>query len=106
MNMENKSSSIGCPLCEEISEILLTRKLRRGEGKVYLCKKCNHGFLDEEHQINIKDYYKDEYRKEYSNRAEASQTNAHEIFDVYSRYQKSRLEIIRPHLNKNKNQNF
>jgi hypothetical protein len=50
----------------------------------------------------MKDYYREEYRKEYSNRADVSSTNAQEIFDVYNQYQDSRLEIIRPILNKNK----
>jgi 2-polyprenyl-3-methyl-5-hydroxy-6-metoxy-1,4-benzoquinol methylase len=48
------------------------------------------------------EYYRKEYRKEHSNRAEASQANTYEIFDVYYLYQRSRLDIIRPFLSKNK----
>lgn len=100
--MNKELSSIGCPLCAEISETVLTDKLRRGDGRVFYCSSCEHGFLDLKPEIDMKDYYREEYRKEYSNRADVSSTNAQEIFDVYNQYQDSRLEIIRPILNKNK----
>lgn len=100
--MDTTLSSIGCPLCKKPSNNLLTEKLRRGEGKVFFCESCKHGFLDLKPKIDMKKYYSEEYRKEYSNRADVSSTNAQEIFDVYNQYQDSRLEIIRPALNKNK----
>ena len=100
--MNGELSSIGCPLCEARSETLLSAKLRRGNGKVFLCNSCEHGFLDLKPELDMKEYYGEAYRKEYSNRAEVSGTNAHEIFDVYCRYQESRLEIIRPSLSENK----
>lgn len=100
--MSRELSSIGCPLCQAHSDTLLSAKLRRGDGKVFLCNSCNHGFLDLKPELDLKEYYGDVYRKEYSNRAEESETNAHEIFDVYYRYQRSRLEIIRPFLGNNK----
>ena len=100
--MGNELSAIGCPLCEVHSDTLLSAKLRRGKGKVFLCNSCEHGFLDLKPELDLKEYYGDAYRKEYSNRAQVSETNAHEIFDVYYRYQTSRLEIIRPFLSKDK----
>ena len=100
--MSKELSLIGCPLCGDISETILTDKLRRGDGRVFYCSSCDHGFLDSKPEIDMKEYYKEEYRKEYSNRADVSSTNAQEIFDVYNQYQDSRLKIIRPTLNKNK----
>lgn len=100
--MNKKLSSIGCPLCGTCSQTILTNKLRRGDGYVFLCNSCEHGFLDLIPQIDMKDYYREAYRKEYSNRSKVSATNAEEIYDVYSQYQESRLEIIRPFLNKDK----
>jgi len=100
--MNAELSSIGCPLCEAHSHTLLSSKLRRGDGKVFLCNSCKHGFLDLKPEIDLKEYYGEAYRKEYSSRAQVSGTNAHEIFNVYYDYQESRLEIIRPSLGENK----
>jgi 2-polyprenyl-3-methyl-5-hydroxy-6-metoxy-1,4-benzoquinol methylase len=100
--MNKELSSIGCPLCAVCSETILTDKLRRGDGRVFLCSSCEHGFLDLKSEIDMKEYYSKAYRKEYSNRSEVSATNAQELYDVYYQYQDSRLEIIRPFLSKNK----
>ena len=98
--MHDITSSYSCPLCREYSDNILTSSLRRGDGKVYLCKECDHGFLDSSSQLDIREYYNEEYRKEYSSNAAATETNAEELFDVYHNYQDSRLKIIRPSLKK------
>lgn len=100
--MSSKLSSEGCPLCGAYSDTLLSAKLRRGSGQVFLCNSCEHGFLDLKPELDLKEYYGEAYRKEYSNRAQVSETNANEIFSVYHRYQESRLEIIRPFLDEEK----
>ena len=100
--MKEYSSSIGCPLCGARSERILTDRLRRGSGRVFFCEACQHGFLDLKPDFDMKEYYGEEYRKEYSNKANASKTNAQELFDVYRRYQASRLEVIEPSLSENK----
>lgn len=92
----NKTDSGHCPLCNQASISVLTHSLRRGKGKVLHCPACDHGFLIQDKQVDAKQFYAEEYRQEYSHRAEESKTNARELFDVYKLYQKGRLDIISP----------
>lgn len=88
---------IDCPICKtDITEIL-TKTLRRGSGIVYYCKSCDVGFLNNM-IVDTKEYYDKEYRKEYSHKAEKNETNAEEIFNIYSRYQKDRVNTLNKYL--------
>ena len=91
------SSEQHCPLCNSPTKSILTNKLRRGPGTVYYCNSCRHGFLCG-HEIitDIKDYYSTQYRQEYSHSSKPSSTNAEELFNVYTKYQTSRLSLISP----------
>jgi 2-polyprenyl-3-methyl-5-hydroxy-6-metoxy-1,4-benzoquinol methylase len=87
-----------CPLCNENSKVILTREMRRGSGEAYYCNNCDHGFLPPSVSFNEKEYYSESYRKEYSHKSEAAETNARELFDTYKNYQSDRLKIIEPYL--------
>ena len=89
-----------CPLCGVPTDRVLATELRRGEGTVFQCMDCNHGFLVSEKQVDTKAYYSEAYWKEVSHRADSSGTNAAELFDVYSKYQGERLRLISPYLSK------
>ena len=90
-----------CPICAcETSEIIAA-KLRRGDGSVAYCARCEHGFLIQKQAIDPKEYYGELYRQEYSHNAEAAATDAREIYTVYKEYQQERLAHIYPFLNSN-----
>jgi len=90
---------VTCPRCGELAGELLAPELRRGKGKVLYCSTCDHGFLAENLIKDIKAYYDEEYRQEYSHNAEVASTNASEIFEIYRQFQEDRLRIIQPDLN-------
>lgn len=87
-----------CTLCGLPANKVLSSELRRGQGLVYYCDVCEHGFLVPMEDFNEKQYYADSYRQEYSHNAEPARTNAREIFDTYQGYQRDRLAIISPYL--------
>jgi SAM-dependent methyltransferase len=87
-----------CPLCHERTEDVITNRLRHGPGHVYQCGRCDHGFLLPDTARDLNTYYTEQYRQEYSHRAEGSTTNAAEIFDTYSKFQADRLKIVKNHL--------
>jgi 2-polyprenyl-3-methyl-5-hydroxy-6-metoxy-1,4-benzoquinol methylase len=87
-----------CPLCHIATSSVLATELRRGEGVVYYCSACHHGFLVPKKKFNEKEYYTENYRQEYSHNAEVASTNAREIFDIYHHYQRDRLLDISPYL--------
>lgn len=86
-----------CPRCGEVSDRVLTAKLRRGEGIVYHCPSCDLGYLDGK-PFDVKAFYETEYRKNVSHKAYSASTHAQEMFDIYSRFQKQRLDYILPHI--------
>ena len=95
---QSKAGAIAsCPICGQVTTEILTDKLRRGSGTVYLCNDCDLGFLISA-PVDAKTYYDGEYRDAYSHRADGSATHASELFDVYKHYQQSRLDLIRPYL--------
>lgn len=87
-----------CPLCHERTNDVITDRLRHGPGHVYRCGRCDHGFLLPDTALDLNTYYAEQYRREYSHRAEGSTTNASEIFDTYSRFQADRLKIMKGYL--------
>lgn len=101
--MTTETMDSKCPLCGTIATKTLTSKLRRGTGVVLFCEPCNHGFLTGNYsQEQLKEYYAEEYRKEYSHLADVNKTNAKEIFNTYEKYQDYRLKHIIPFLSKDK----
>nr|WP_321443986.1 class I SAM-dependent methyltransferase [uncultured Cohaesibacter sp.] len=86
-----------CPRCGAKCDHVLTAKLRRGEGVVYHCPSCDLGFLDGK-PFDVKAFYESEYRKSVSHKAEGTSTHAEEMFTIYSRFQKQRLDLILPHI--------
>ena len=98
MIITKQSHQASCPLCHGQTGNVLSTKLRRGNGIVFYCEACHHGFLSENQATDAKTYYAENYRQEYSHNAEAAATNAREIFDVYKNYQHDRLKEIVPYL--------
>lgn len=93
------AEAMQCPVCAVSTTKILADSLRRGEGIVYYCEACDVGFLKNERQVDLKEFYAEEYRKTVAHTAEAAATNAREIFDIYKKFQKSRIEIIHPYIN-------
>jgi 2-polyprenyl-3-methyl-5-hydroxy-6-metoxy-1,4-benzoquinol methylase len=88
---------MNCPICKRNSTVLLAERLRRGDGRVYYCKNCDLGYL-ENFIEDVQTYYDQEYRRRYSHKAVSSETNPQELFDMYSKFQDERVNIIRPYL--------
>lgn len=82
-----------CPLCEQLTDTVLSRQLRRGTGIVYHCEPCDLGFLVAD-EFDAHARYDADYRKSVSHRAQPSATNPQEIFDTYSRYQDDRVKLV------------
>lgn len=91
-------SNATCPLCASETSEILAYELRRGNGMVRHCTRCDHGYLVQEQVLDAREYYGESYRKEYSHNAEATGTNAREIYQVYKEYQQDRLRHISPYL--------
>jgi len=98
MNFVENSLYENCTLCSLPTSKIISNNLRRGQGLVYYCDACKHGFLALRENFNEKQYYADSYRQEYSHNAEPTKTNAREIFDTYHGYQRDRLAIISQYL--------
>ena len=60
------------------------------------CLRCDHGFLIQNHSVDARQFYAQEYRQEYSHRAEQTKTSPRELFEVYKLYQNERLNTISP----------
>lgn len=90
-----------CPVCNQVSNQILTKTLRRGKGTVFYCTPCDLGFLDSE-QFDVKAFYESKYRESVSHNADQASTNAAEIFGIYKKYQDQRLALIEPHLSEEK----
>jgi 2-polyprenyl-3-methyl-5-hydroxy-6-metoxy-1,4-benzoquinol methylase len=88
--------AVSCPLCSGKGDKTLAAELRRGSGQVHYCAQCDHGFLVAAPLVDPKLYYAESYRKEYSHNADAAATNARELFEVYSNYQRDRLRMVTP----------
>ena len=101
IDFKNTEKYEKCNICSNLSNKLVTDKLRRGQGEVYFCEKCEYAFLKQQN-INYKEYYANEYRDVYSHHAEIKKTNAKEIFNIYKNFQADRLDILKPYLKKNK----
>jgi 2-polyprenyl-3-methyl-5-hydroxy-6-metoxy-1,4-benzoquinol methylase len=101
MKIRTYDNNERCPICAATTGDVLATELRRGQGKVYYCGECCHGFLVPKKDFNEKDYYSENYRKEYSHNAEVASTNASEIFEIYRHYQRDRLLDISPYLTAN-----
>lgn len=95
---EKSRRKMACAICGAKTSQVLTDQLRRGSGIVFHCKSCDHGFLIPDERVDAKEYYSEKYRQEYSHRAAGSATNAREIFDIYSKYQGHRVELISQYL--------
>ena len=90
--------SVCCPICVANDVTLLSKNLRRGVGTVYFCSDCDLGFL-ENRNFDAIDYYKSDYRKSVSHKAEPSATNSEEIFTTYVNKQADRIDQVLPLIN-------
>lgn len=91
-----------CRICGNDVNDILTQKLRRGEGVVYYCSKCDYGMLQPKFKY-VKEYYNEEYRKKFKdNLIDSQEEKPEEIYQMRCEYQKDRLDIIRTFFDKKK----
>lgn len=90
-----------CRLCGNETKIL-TDQLRRGKGVVYFCDRCQYGMLEPVFE-DAADYYDKEYRKAFKDILSEEKETAKEIFDIRSKYQKDRLDVISQYYDVNRN---
>lgn len=88
-----------CLLCGKKTNFLLTDKLRGNlKGKIYFCKSCELGILENsQNEKEIIDFYKDKYRKHPLYKESSS---PQELFDLYSNFQHSKINLLKEYLNK------
>ena len=98
--MKEKQPMPTCPICVVPTDNVIASRLRRGKGTVFYCEACDHGFLMPEQEIDMKAYYAETYRNEYSHHATGAATNAREIFDVCYKYQDERISMVSSYLSK------
>ena len=84
---------IQCSICNTKTNHILTDTLRLGNGKVYYCKQCDLGFL-ENMILDTKEYYNNQYRNEYSHSIEKKTINAEEIFNAHKNEQKEKKDLL------------
>lgn len=87
-----------CPICRTRVTKIISKEIRRGNGIVCYCQQCDHGFLLKNPIPNVKAYYSDGYREEYSHNSKPSSTSPEELFSVYVNYQEDRLKKLLPFL--------
>lgn len=88
-----------CILCNKNLKHTITNKLRGGEKRnVYYCKNCDIGILDDK-DLDLRGFYEHEYRKKYTPVLDKPST-PEELFNVYEKYQKDRVGLIKPYLRK------
>lgn len=92
-----------CPICNGLTTKIISNEIRRGEGEVGYCENCEHGFLSKHPISDLKAYYGEGYREEYSHNAEPAPISPQELHSVYKNYQVDRLQKILPFLNDNSN---
>jgi len=97
-DLKSELPTATCPLCSSVISEILAHQLRRGNGMVRYCPSCSHGYLVLQQSIDLKEYYGELYRREYSHNAEAAATHPREIYRVYKNYQQDRLHHISPYL--------
>ncbi|WP_407282802.1 class I SAM-dependent methyltransferase [Methanolobus sp. WCC1] len=92
-----------CILCGNDSSNVITKKIRSGEERnVFYCENCDLGILDDRRsEQELKDFYAECYRKEHTPTIN-TESNPQELFDLYSKFQDSRLSLIKDKLGPDK----
>lgn len=84
-----------CRICGNDTTVVLTSKLRRGEGVVYYCPNCDYGMLRPKFE-KAKKYYNEEYRQSFKDDLTSSKEESpEEIYEMRCEYQKDRLAIMK-----------
>jgi 2-polyprenyl-3-methyl-5-hydroxy-6-metoxy-1,4-benzoquinol methylase len=86
-----------CRLCASTNLKLIAEELRRGPGRVFYCAGCDLGMLESKSNIDLSEYYADEYWKSHGPDL-TRQTGYAEIFEAYVNYQQRRLDLLQPYL--------
>lgn len=88
-----------CYLCGKNKLKVIRTKLRHDIPRNVLeCQSCGIVYLEPGSKVDLKDYYKNDYRKLYSP-VIGKALNSQEIFDIYLPYQQERIEKIKHLLN-------
>jgi len=92
---------MNCLLCHRTVEKVIASKLRNNEnGEVLYCPVCELGMLNNTYtEEGLKAYYNSFYRKQYTPEI-GVESNPQELFDIYSKFQNNRIDIIKGYLNK------
>lgn len=89
-----------CYLCGNTNLEILSERIRSGPGRVFYCRKCQLGILEEKSTGKKQDFYDQEYRKKFG--PDLNKTSDYtEIFEAYVNYQNQRVSAVLPLVNKN-----
>ena len=90
-----------CRICGNENTEILTRTLRKGNGTVYFCPKCDYGMLEPAFASAV-DYYDGEYREKFKDVLNETKETPQEIYEMRKDYQDDRVGIIAPFYSKTK----
>lgn len=83
-----------CRICGNAELSVMTNKIRRGNGTVYYCSKCDYGMLAPKFN-DAEKYYDKEYREKFKDAIDENGREApKDIFRMRKDYQNNRLNII------------
>lgn len=90
-----------CLLCNKNTQKIITNRLRNGEKRnVYYCEGCEMAMLDDNRlDVDLKRFYNEDYRKKFKPKLNKVST-PQELFDIYSKFQESRIKLIKKFLTK------
>lgn len=91
-----------CQICGSNTNTVIQDTLRKGEKrKVFFCSKCDLGILEGVPSAKeLKKFYDKAYRSTAVPVLDHSGSDPKELFSIYERFQKERIERIRPFVNK------
>jgi 2-polyprenyl-3-methyl-5-hydroxy-6-metoxy-1,4-benzoquinol methylase len=90
-----------CKLCGNTELTLLTKELRRGNGEVWHCPKCDLGMLTPCFD-DAKKYYDTEYRKKFTDSLVQPSSDPEAMFELRKKFQDDRINIFKRYWGKDK----
>lgn len=91
-----------CTICGNTDLSVLTSQLRRGNGTVYHCSKCDLGLLEPCYK-DAKEYYDKEYRKKFTDNLKKPDSDPKAMYDLQKNFHTDRVDIVKDYFNKKKN---
>jgi len=91
-----------CIICKNNKLDILTEQLRNSlPRKVFYCSHCQLGILEPK-KLDVKKYYKTEYRKKYSDNLKTMDSSPKAMFELRKRFQNDRIGPLKKYFDNKK----